>query len=100
MLEDPTADWYGLQLSKLAGLATGTIYPALARLERCGWIERRSEDIDPKIAGRPARKLYRFTQTGARRARLALADHVARLTPPDESSRTDRRAPSPRLGLI
>ena len=74
MLEDPSADWYGLQLSRAASLKSGTIYPALARLEHYGWVDSTWEPIDPREAGRPKRKLYRLTREGAATARLLLAE--------------------------
>lgn len=86
MLEAPSADWYGLQLSEAAKLKSGTIYPALARLEHYGWLESHWERVDPRTAGRPKRKLYRLTRDGAATARLlvaerGLADQSARRTP-------------------
>ena len=74
MLGDPAADWYGLQLSEAAQLKSGTIYPALARLEHYGWLEGHWEDVDPSIEGRPKRKLYRLTRDGAATARALVAD--------------------------
>jgi PadR family transcriptional regulator, regulatory protein PadR len=74
MLEDPSADWYGLQLSEAAQLKSGTIYPALARLEHYGWLEGRWEEVDPSAAGRPKRRLYRLTRDGAATARTLIAD--------------------------
>lgn len=74
MLEDPSGDWYGLQLSEAASLKSGTIYPALARLEHYGWLESDWEKVDPSRVGRPKRKLYRLTRDGASTARLLVAD--------------------------
>ncbi|WP_329347215.1 PadR family transcriptional regulator [Streptomyces sp. NBC_01261] len=74
LLVDPAKQWYGLELSALAGLAPGTIYPILVRLEEAGWAESTWED--PAIhekAGRPRRRFYRITEYGAEEARLALA---------------------------
>jgi DNA-binding PadR family transcriptional regulator len=70
MLEDPTAEYYGLELGKRAGLMTGTVYPVLRRLEDAGWLSSSDEDIDPVSAGRPRRRLYRLTGEGARAARV------------------------------
>src|SRR5499425_1207686 len=39
MLAEPAAERYGLQLCALTGLASGTIYPIVARLEQLGWVE-------------------------------------------------------------
>jgi PadR family transcriptional regulator, regulatory protein PadR len=82
MLSAPEADWYGLSLSKCSGLKPGTIYPILDRLLKLGWLERRWEDIDPVAKGRPKRRLYRLTATGAPAARLALDAHIASLRRP------------------
>jgi len=73
LLERPTHEQYGLQISKAAGLATGTIHPILARLEGLGWLDSRWEDIDPAVEGRPRRRYYRLSPSGAEQARLALA---------------------------
>jgi PadR family transcriptional regulator PadR len=72
LLEDPQREVYGRELGDAAGLPSGTIHPILARLEGMGWLESRWEDIDPKAAGRPARRYYRLTSDGAVRAREAL----------------------------
>ena len=73
LLEDPGAERYGLEIGDTAGLPSGTIHPILARLERLGWVESRWEDIDPRVAGRPARRYYRLTESGAVSAPTALA---------------------------
>jgi PadR family transcriptional regulator, regulatory protein PadR len=72
LLEEPTEELYGLELSTRAGLQTGTIYPILARLERSGWLSSRWEDIDPRRAGRRPRRYYRLTGLGMREARALL----------------------------
>jgi PadR family transcriptional regulator PadR len=73
LLEHPTRELYGLQISQAAGLATGTIHPILARLEGLGWLDSRWEDIDPAAEGRPKRRYYRLSSDGAEHARQALA---------------------------
>jgi PadR family transcriptional regulator PadR len=73
LLEDPQREVYGRELGEAAGLPSGTVHPILARLEGMGWVESRWEDIDPRAAGRPARRYYRLTPDGAVRARDALA---------------------------
>ncbi|MFI7432425.1 PadR family transcriptional regulator [Micromonospora haikouensis] len=72
-LEDPEKDHYGYDLMKKTGFASGKIYPLLARLRAAGWLTVAEEDIDPAVAGRPARRGYRLTAEGARVARLELA---------------------------
>jgi len=72
-LEDPARELYGLEIGSGAGLPSGTLHPILARLESVGWLESRWEDIDPSAEGRPARRYYRMTASGAHSARQALA---------------------------
>jgi len=74
MLEDPTADYYGLDLGRRVGVMTGTVYPLLKRLEDMGWLESYAEPVDPAAAGRPARRLYRLTGEGASRAKAELRE--------------------------
>jgi PadR family transcriptional regulator len=75
MLEDATVPRYGLEISKQAGLETGTLYPVMARLEGVGWVESRWEDPELSIGdGRPRRRYYQLTKDGAEQARLALAE--------------------------
>ncbi|GAA1477144.1 hypothetical protein GCM10009623_15900 [Nocardioides aestuarii] len=73
LLEDAGVERYGLEIADLAGLATGTVHPILARLEGVGWLESRWEDIDPRAEGRAARRYYRLTADGIEAARDALA---------------------------
>ena len=72
-LEDPGTERYGLEVGDTAGLPSGTIQPILARLERLGWLESRWEDVNPRTAGRPARRYYRLTTDGIELARQGLA---------------------------
>lgn len=73
LLADPGQELYGLEIGEAAGLPSGTVHPILARLEGTGWVESRWEDVDPREAGRPARRYYRVTADGAVAARDALA---------------------------
>ncbi len=68
-LADPDTDRYGLDLIRTSGYPSGTLYPILTRLETAGWIEARWEDLDPAVAGRPARRYYRLTAAGTVAAR-------------------------------
>ena len=74
LLSDPIAWHYGLGIGSAAGIAAGTIYPALARLERSGWLESRWDQPGPSA---PRRRLYRLTGVGQRCAVAALAQHQA-----------------------
>ena len=93
IVSEPDAEWYGLELCKRAGLNPGTIYPILARLLKAGWLDRHWEDIDPKVEGRPRRRLYRLTGVGAPAARQALDEHLASLQPAPSSSRAPVQRP-------
>ena len=67
-LADPAEQLSGADVHKRSGLASGTLYPILLRLESAGWLLSRWEAIDPVSAGRPRRRLYRLTPTGLARA--------------------------------
>jgi len=67
-LENPTDELAGADVAKRSGLASGTLYPILLRLESAGWFESRWEKIDPASEGRPRRRLYRLTRSGLTRA--------------------------------
>lgn len=67
-LENPTEQLSGADIHQRCGIASGTLYPILLRLESAGWFVSRWESIDPSAAGRPRRRLYRLTSTGLRRA--------------------------------
>jgi PadR family transcriptional regulator, regulatory protein PadR len=96
MLSDLQREWYGLELSKHSGLKPGTIYPILDRLMKVDWLERRWEDIDPTVEGRPRRRLYRLSSVGAPAARHALDEHLAALRP-SEPAQSLPSAHRPRL---
>ena len=73
LLDEPDQERYGLELSELASLATGTIHPILARLEKAGWVHSRWEQIDPKQQGRPRRRYYKLNPNNIATVRTALA---------------------------
>jgi PadR family transcriptional regulator len=67
------AQWtHGYALSQQTGLASGTLYPILMRLEKLNWLETRWEE--PGNAGRPPRHLYRLTSEAREWAREELAE--------------------------
>jgi DNA-binding PadR family transcriptional regulator len=62
---------YGFDIIDSTGLPSGTVYPALSRLERDGYLRSAWEDQQRAHRdGRPARRYYRVTAPGVR----ALAD--------------------------
>jgi PadR family transcriptional regulator PadR len=81
-LDEPDASRYGFDLMRETGLASGTLYVILARLQQAGWLTCVQEEIDPASAGRPARRLYRLTADGAASARIELAALSEQLRPP------------------
>jgi PadR family transcriptional regulator, regulatory protein PadR len=83
LLADPGQEMYGLQICAASGLPSGTVHPILARLEdEFGWLASRWEDVKPKDEGRPRRRYYQLTESGAGHARAALArsDTIVRIT--------------------
>jgi PadR family transcriptional regulator, regulatory protein PadR len=74
MVDDLASDHYGLDLAKRIDAKIGSVYPVLLRLEQAGWLTSHQEEVDPAAAGRPPRRLYRLTDTGAQAAREALLD--------------------------
>jgi PadR family transcriptional regulator PadR len=85
LLAEPGADRYGLELMQATGLASGSLYPILHRLQGAGWVEARWEDVDPAAEGRPARRFYRLTADGVVNARQALAELRAQTAVPGTS---------------
>lgn len=67
-LENPADPLSGADVQRRSGLASGTLYPILLRLEAAGWFVSKWESIDPSSAGRPRRRLYRLTPGGLSRA--------------------------------
>lgn len=67
-LENPTGQLAGADVHKRSGLASGTLYPILLRLEGAGWFVSEWELVDPATVGRPRRRLYRLTPGGLTRA--------------------------------
>src|SRR5215470_18556324 len=75
---------YGFDIADRTGLQTGTVYPALRRLETLGFV--RSTWESEKIARReqrPARRYYEITKTGTAALETALKrlENLGRLTP-------------------
>lgn len=67
---------WGLRLCQVTDHGTGTVYPALDRLMKAGWIADYWEDPPP--ADRPRRRFYVMTSTGRERYAEALQAHSQR----------------------
>ena len=61
---------FGFDVMDVTGLPSGTVYPALRRLEALGYVGSSWEsDDEAREAGRPRRRYYKLTSRG--RAELA-----------------------------
>jgi PadR family transcriptional regulator, regulatory protein PadR len=80
----PLVPLSGSEISRSTGLASGTLYPILFRLEEAGWLESEWEDVVPALVKRPRRRLYRMTRLGEASARASFQD----LLPPELFPRT------------
>jgi DNA-binding PadR family transcriptional regulator len=64
---------YGFDVMEACGLPSGTVYPALRRLEKAGLLKSRWEGAEEAFAdGRPRRRTYSLTDEG--RTALPAAD--------------------------
>ena len=64
---------FGFDIMQATGLTSGTVYPTLDRLEQNGFLTSRWEDEPAAHAeGRPARRYFSLTATGATALREAL----------------------------
>lgn len=68
LLDDPTSQHWGYELSKQAGVRSGVLYPMLTRMLNEGWVEDGWEDPTTIREKRPPRRYYELTDEG----RLAL----------------------------
>lgn len=76
---------YGFDIADRTGLQTGTVYPALRRLESLGFV--RSNWENEKVArreNRPARRYYEITPSGGEALEVALKrfERLAKLGKP------------------
>jgi DNA-binding PadR family transcriptional regulator len=89
-MANPAGRHWGFELMKCTGLASGTIYPLLARLEGFGWLD---SGWDEQANSGPRRRYYQLTQDGAVNAHQALAEASWKANSP-----TVRPAWKPALG--
>ncbi len=58
---------YGFDIMEATGLPSGTVYPALRRLEQSAFIRSKWEkEKDATAQSRPARKYFKLTSAGVR----------------------------------
>lgn len=69
---------FGFDIMNVTGLTSGTVYPALDRLEAAGYLKSKWEDAGAAHAdGRPARRYFTLTVAGVTALRAALAKYKA-----------------------
>ena len=77
LLSDPDAEYYGVQIYKLAGITAGTVYPMLEEWHKRGWLKYRDET--PEQAQQrgslgPRRRYVKLTKKGL----TDLTDYIQR----------------------
>ena len=64
---------HGFDIIDATSLAGGTVYPALSRLERDGYLSSSWEEVEiARADGRPSRRYYTITPAGIRTVNEAL----------------------------
>ena len=83
---------YGFDVMDVTGLPSGTVYPALRRLEEAGLVVSKWEDEETaQRAQRPARKYYELTDSG----RETLSEAVGRYRGLERTIKKVTKAPKP-----
>src|SRR5258707_10497129 len=80
---------FGFDIMQVTGLPSGTIYPALRRLESLDFVTSDWEkDVNARKEGRPRRRYYTLTQLGRRQLHESEAriQAVGRLIPRQETT--------------
>ena len=81
---------YGFSVMEMTGLPSGTVYPAMRRLERDGLIRSQWESQSIADAGlRPPRKYYKLTRSGKATLQASHKRYplLAKLIPSPEAER-------------
>ena len=69
---------FGFDIMEATGLTSGTVYPALDRLEESGLLKSRWEpEAEAHREGRPARRYFHLTVAGAAALQAALERYRA-----------------------
>ena len=79
---------YGFDIMDITGLPSGTVYPALRRMEEAGFVRSRWErEASAQEEGRPPRKYYEVPASGREALAEALSRYrrMERLLPPAAS---------------
>ncbi|MER5338222.1 PadR family transcriptional regulator [Micromonospora sp. NPDC049460] len=78
VLVDSDRPRWGLEIIKVTGRPSGSVYPLLERLERNGWVTSHWEDETDRRG--PRRRMYQLTADGAVAARRVCARADTRAT--------------------
>lgn len=84
---------YGFDIMEITGLPSGTIYPALRRLEKDSFVRGDWEDKKAAIRqDRPPRRYYKLTRQGRDALTGAMGRYplLARLAPPPQEKAARR----------
>jgi DNA-binding PadR family transcriptional regulator len=92
--------YYGFDIMETTGLPSGTVYPALRRLEEAGLVQSKWEKESKALAEqRPARKYYKLTVSGADTAAAATERYpLLRNMLPDVSEAASSKSPAKPAG--
>jgi DNA-binding PadR family transcriptional regulator len=63
-IEREPKDACGADIMKAIDCPSGSLYPALRRLEKAGWLVKNKEKGDPRALGRPLKTFYQLTLLG------------------------------------
>lgn len=66
----------GAEISRATGLASGTLYPVLFRLEKAGWLQSEWENVTPSEVKRPRKRLYWMTAKGLKAGSSAFREFL------------------------
>ncbi|MET7748660.1 PadR family transcriptional regulator [Micromonospora sp. NPDC005367] len=75
VLVDSDRPRWGLEIIKLTGRPSGSVYPLLERLERNGWVTSHWEETERRG---PRRRMYELTAEGTLAARRVCAQAATR----------------------
>jgi DNA-binding PadR family transcriptional regulator len=74
LMTSPRDELSGAEIGRATKLASGTLYPILARFEQAHWLDSRWENDDPHALGRPRRRFYRITPLGEKKVKAAFRE--------------------------
>jgi DNA-binding PadR family transcriptional regulator len=72
LLSNAKKEWYGIEVTQVTGIPSGTLQPILSRLCTAGWVTDRWESINEYSTGRPPRHYYQIRPGASQEIRRAL----------------------------